>query len=336
MITRILSIDGGGILGIIPAIIIAELEKRISNITKEDAFISDYFDFFIGTSTGAILSAMYLLPESDLYSVYPKYKAKDVLDNYLKFGSQAFKQSFFSKHFPLTHSLFNPKYSVDGLEKALKTIFENVKLSQLLKPFVATAYETDKRETFFFSRNDTRKCDSSHRDFYIKDVLRATSAAPTYFKPAKIKNIDMDESYSFIDGGVFANNPALCGYCEVRAKEKLKAEDMFLVSLGTGCNMKSYKYDYIYKWGLAGWARAIINILMDGNSQTVEYLLNLIFNNKTNNYYRIDPYFLDDINMEMDDADSGSINKLVSFGNKVIDRENKKLDDIVYRLIKYK
>ena len=112
-------------------------------------------------------------------------------------------------------------FSPVNLENLLKTNFEALKMSELIKRCLITTYNMNNKSSFFFtSREDTAK-----REFCVRDVLRSMSAAPTYFPPAKIKNIAMGNQKDQdamnvlnLDGGVFANNPTMCAYAEARNK----------------------------------------------------------------------------------------------------------------------
>lgn len=86
--------------------------------------------------------------------------------------------------------------------------FEKTRLSEALTEILIPAYEMNREITYFFNRSYAQK--DPNKDFYFADVARATSAAPTYFKPAIIKNLGSNQSYTFVDGGVVTSNPALC------------------------------------------------------------------------------------------------------------------------------
>ena len=106
-------------------------------------------------------------------------------------------------------------------------------------------------------------------DFRLKDIARATSAAPTYFPPALIQNRE-GQSFGMIDGGVFANNPAMCALVSAY-KLFPQAKGFMLVSLGTGSLQRPIPYEEGKNWGLVHWARPILNVLFDGNADTTCY-----------------------------------------------------------------
>ena len=81
----ILSISGGGIRGIIPAIILSHIEKHVGKP------ISKCFDLIAGTSTGGIIATLLSVPENNK----PKYSASQVVELYKQFGTQVFKKIYY-------------------------------------------------------------------------------------------------------------------------------------------------------------------------------------------------------------------------------------------------
>lgn len=310
---RILCIDGGGIRGIIPAQILLRLENKIRELTgNPDATLAQYFDFMAGTSTGGILTSIYLFPDNKNPNV-PKFSAHDALDLYVKNGNEIFNKMKKEK-IPLLGDLWDEKYSARNFENLLKGYFKDVTVDKLLKPCLITAYDIENRCTKFFTSHDSKK--NSDRNFLVRDVCRATSAGPTYFEVAKIKSM-MGVSYSLIDGGVFANDPTLCAYSEIRKSvENPSASDMFIFSVGTGNVDTSYAFNKAKKWGLLGWGKPIIDIMMSSSSETTKYHLKNMFSvsNSEDYYVRIEPKSLLLANPEMDDASDENIEHLFKVG----------------------
>lgn len=295
----VLSIDGGGIRGILPGVIVAYIEEQLQiRSNNPDTRISDYFDLIAGTSTGGILTCMYIAPNEN---GRPKFTAQEAVDLYLKNGQKIFSIPL-GRRLLNVLGLFEAKYPVVNIEKIIKTYLGDLKLSQALKPCLVTAYEIFQRKTIFFNKVDTLKTET--RDFYLHDVARATSAAPTYFRPAAVHSLFGNPLY-LVDGGMFANNPAMCAYAEARTAEFSKilkrndkpdfpgATQMVLVSIGTGSQGVSYSYSKAKNWGVIGWLKPLIDILMSGNSETVHYELREMFgavdHQNLDNYFRLEP-----------------------------------------------
>ncbi|NUM80170.1 patatin-like phospholipase family protein [bacterium] len=152
---RILSIDGGGIRGIIPGQILVHLEKIFQDKSgNPDARIADYFDMIAGTSTGGILTCFYLMPDPAKPG-RPKYKATEAVDIYVKRGQDIFEKSFFRNIITLW-GIRDKEYSVKGLEKALADFFYDTQLKNLIKPSLVTAYDIEARCAVFFTQHDAQ------------------------------------------------------------------------------------------------------------------------------------------------------------------------------------
>jgi patatin-like phospholipase/acyl hydrolase len=294
---RILSLDGGGIRGIIPAYVLKYVEEKAQEMTKnQNLRIADLFDLIVGTSTGGILSCFYLTPNSSTEKNAPisKYQASEALEFYVKKGYSIFNASKRNNWLGL-RSLFNANtYSPGKLERIFEEEFGNLKMHDLLKPCLVTTYNMYKQSSFFFHSEEPPE---KKREFFVKDVVRSTSAAPTYFPPAIIKNIATQEQMVNIDGGVFANNPSMCAYAEARDSkfeqyEYPSAKDMLILSIGTGGQFKLPNVSKSKKWGLLNWAKSIPDIMMDGSLDTVDYQMKKIFETlekeHQSNYKRID------------------------------------------------
>jgi len=336
---RILSIDGGGIRGILPGVIMARLEQKLQEKANDnDLRLADKFDFVAGTSTGGILGLTYLFPDKS--GAKSKFTAQDAVNLYLDRGDEIFDITFGQKLKSLK-GVIDEKYSADEIEEALMDNFGDTKLSALLKPCLITAYDIRNRNAFFFRQH---KANTDINNFKVRDVARATSAAPTYFEVARIKN-DLGNPYPLVDGGLFANNPTLCAYSEVRTMniqgiEFPSAKNMFIVSLGTGSIKKSYAYRAAKDWGQLEWIKPVIDIMMSGNSETVHYHLRQIFDTLSKHdkadYYRLEPG-LGNANNEMDDASPENLKALEDAAISFISKSeiNEKLDEITAKLLEY-
>jgi patatin-like phospholipase/acyl hydrolase len=317
----ILSIDGGGIRGIVPGQILIHIERLLKEVFDDSTYrIADHFDLIAGTSTGGILACAYLMSEFDR----PKYTAEEVVDIYFERGDDIFTIPLFHK-IRSAGGILDEKYPAEGLEEALLDYFGDAKLSDLLKPSLITAYDIKRRKAHFFTQHDSK--DPDH-NFYLRDVARATAAAPTFFEISKIKS-EANKYYPLIDGGIFANNPALCAYAEMRNKFstkelKVQASDILLLSIGTGSANISYSYDEAVDWGLAAWAKPALDMMMAGVSDTVDYQLKQIFEaaDSSKQYLRINGELPAGIDPNMDCVEPENLKALKTFGNDLYE-ENK-------------
>jgi predicted acylesterase/phospholipase RssA len=136
---RILSIDGGGIRGIIPAVILNHVEKRLQfHSGNPDTTLADYFDLVAGTSAGGILACYYLLPPKPGQESHSRYFASEAIDMYAKHGKEIFNRKL------LRFGIAKEKYPVAGLEKVLKDCMGEVTLAQSRKNCIITAYDVSR------------------------------------------------------------------------------------------------------------------------------------------------------------------------------------------------
>ncbi len=334
---RVLSIDGGGIRGILPGQVLVALEKKLQEKSKNsNARIADYFDLIAGTSTGGILTCLYLCPDEK--KVRPIFSAQQALDLYLNYGKSIF-QNDTRQMLVSRGGLTEEKYSAKALEDILKKYFKEIKLSELLQPCIITSYNILTRSTHFFTQHDAKQ--KPGYDYLLRDVARATSAAPTYFEPALIYSMT-GVSYPLLDGGVFANNPGMCAYAEAHQQFKrldqtknVNAKDMFMLSIGTGSVKRSYNYDKVKGWGAIGWIQPILDIMLSGASDVVDFQLKQIFDSEdsAHNYIRINPE-IGNADTEMDNASTKNLQALKEAGIATAEKYDEELDRIAELLVK--
>lgn len=252
---KILSIDGGGIRGIIPAIMLSEIESR----TKQP--ISKTFDMIAGTSTGGIITLYLASPSTET----EKHSAENLVKMYENDGNRIFKRSkSVFRNIPLLTS----KYNSEGIESILKekfginSTFESINKANPNLKVIITSYDIINNRPCYFTNYADKFADdnyiinnnlknlnlksSSNEQIQFADInsnmklfeiARATSAAPTVFNYYSYKE-NNNKLAAFIDGGMFANNPALVAYFEAKKLQKLGVLDpdaeLLIVSLGTG------------------------------------------------------------------------------------------------------
>ncbi len=331
---RILSLDGGGIRGIIPAQILVSLEQKLQKKTNNStARLADFFDMITGTSTGGILTCMYLAPRKDDIT-RALYSAVDVVNFYMKYGGEIFSIPTYHKIRTFS-GLTDEKFPARNLERVLDMYFGKLELKDLIKPCLVTAYDVFESKAHFFRQHQA--LENEGRNFYVKDVARATSAAPTYFESPLITS-KSGVKYPLIDGGVFANNPALCAYAEARQVFKsesgnpISAKELIIFSLGNGGLTKmELDHNKVKNFGLIEWIKPLIDIMMSGVSQTVDYQLKQIYKTEFSlpQYVRIEPE-LGNAKSDMGDASPRNLAALQEAGVKSAEKEEN--DDKLERL----
>lgn len=298
---RILAIDGGGIRGIIPATVLTYLEERIKEITKNDgAKIADYFDLIVGTSTGGILTSFYLTSDNVMGI---KYSASDAIDFYGDYGKYIFADKKIIR-------LGVAKYSPNNLTYYLNEVFGDALMSSLNKSGIITSFNLINRNPIMFN---SREPETKQREYYVRDVIRSTTAAPTYFSPALIRNLITDELMINIDGGIFANNPTLYALQEARKKwSGATLNDIMILSVGTGGDVfDAPKPHYSTLKNLLKWRKVVSDIFMAGAVDVVHEKVKKMFEGTDGHYLRIDvPLIHRKYNHMMDDTSPANMDKL--------------------------
>ncbi len=315
---RILAIDGGGIRGVIPAMVLAEIERRTQRPTCK------LFDLMAGTSTGGILALGLAKPNPKTRRPSPQYRAEDMLDLYDVSGPNIFSRSVWHR-IRSVGGMTDEKYPSEGIDNAMRASFGNARLKDALIPVLITSYEIERRVPFFFKSTRAKASPSTH-DFPMRLAARATISAPTYFEPLKLPFKGGRDYYALVDGGVFANNPAMCAYVEAKTTFP-KADDFLLVSLGTGEMTRPLPYDEAKDWGLMQWARQIVSVAFDGVSDVVDYQMRQLLTQREgqDRYYRFQAR-LNDGDDDMDNASRGNIRLLKLLAEDIIREESDQID----------
>jgi uncharacterized protein len=341
---KILSIDGGGIRGIIPGLILTEIEQRTGKP------ISALFDLVAGTSTGGILALGLVKPHPENPAI-PHYKAADLVAIYKDYGKAIFYEPP-AERLTSVDDLVRPKYSADGRDKVLFKFFDNALLEHSLKEVFLASYDIDNRFPVFFTSN-LNKQETDSREFrricaglMMRQAAMATSAAPTYFEPYRIPTTTHrtnNSAYVLIDGGVFANNPTALAVIETMSSYRQQAmqqgkpaylpiDQLLVVSLGTGSLTRSYPYDRAQNWGILGWIQPLINITLDGTSEVVTVQMEQMLS--PSQFYRFQG-FLDrgKGNDEMDKVSPQNIAELESLAQSIIYERRQDIDRLCEQLL---
>lgn len=310
---RILSIDGGGMLGIMTTVYLAELERELGGDLR------DHFDIIAGTSTGSILAA----------AVAMGLKADAIQELYWNRGSHIFKKSvldFFGRTF--TEGVSRPEYNEENLGEELQRQFtdggEEVRFGDLKPLVMITAYETHCRQAKVF-KNDRDK----YKDLPVWELVKASSSAPTYFAPHPLTipgdvepGVCSREDKCLVDGGVFANNPSACAVAEALRinnqrpeEERFNTSDFVVASFGNGRHTRSLPYDSVKEWGKSEWIIPLISVMMDGDQDTATYIAKQIVGEQQ--FFRFDTR-LDRGMDDMDNATKTNLSQLLSVARDYI------------------
>jgi patatin-like phospholipase/acyl hydrolase len=331
----LLSIDGGGVRGMIPATILEFLEEKLQELDGPDVRIADYFDIIAGTSTGGLVTAMLTAPNE---KNHPIFTAKDITRFYLEKCPYIFpppKKGIWGWLRTQYRVLMGPKYSGDFLHSIIKKLCRDIRLNETLTDIVIPAYDINLQQPIIFSSLEARKDKS--KDAFLSDVCIGTSAAPMYLPSHCFTTQDSQgkpRSFHLIDGGVAANDPTSLAInhlmnegltCKTNPPQNEWSKCLVL-SLGTGQKIAGYKATDTAKWGLFGWLNKngkapLIDILMQSSTDMVDihksFLLKA-FNMHT--YLRIQEPELGDDRSSFDLSTEENLNGLKMIGTALLDK----------------
>jgi|HubBroStandDraft_6_1064221.scaffolds.fasta_scaffold14962_3 patatin-like phospholipase/acyl hydrolase len=303
---KVLSIDGGGIRGIIPSIILAALAEQIG------ADLHTVFDLISGTSTGGIIA----LGIGTACNAGRPYAPAELLNLYVENGPAIFHKGLV----PVLQELNGPKYSPDALETCLQRFFGATKFSSALTPLLISSYDLQSQLPFFFKSHKIAR--DPNYDWNVTDIARSTSAAPTYFPPYHLARGNDD--YALVDGGVCVNNPAMAAYADARRLYPA-ATRILVVAVGTGNVQDHITYEQSKGWGLLGWARQIVPVLMDSVSESVDFELECI---RDCDYFRLQPEDLTPASGAMDDVTPENLTALQDVAHNYVTKNATQLNKI--------
>lgn len=257
-IKRVLTIDGGGMRGVIPATFIDTLESMSGKP------ITDLFDLFVGASTGALLALGLNVPGPDGKQ---KYSARDIIQLYDDCGPIIFnKQKGFSSWFA---GISKPAYDPAGLEGLLAKYFGDVTISESLRDVAVPAIHLEPMKMEVFSRRAAREW--ANANFPMRSIVRAATAAPTYFPAASIRSANGMSGGTYLDAATSTNNPGLIGLAESGV---VHSDDrVVMVSLGTGRISRPIDAIRAKDWGEWGWVQAVFDLQSDAQSSYTEHVL---------------------------------------------------------------
>ncbi|XP_011038243.1 PREDICTED: patatin-like protein 2 isoform X1 [Populus euphratica] len=335
----VLSIDGGGIRGIIPGTILAFLESELQKLDGPDARLADYFDVISGTSTGGLVTAMLAAPNKQNR---PLFAAKDINEFYLENCPKIFPQdssSKFASAANLVKTLRGPKYDGKFLHGIVKEKLGDTWLQQTLTNIVIPTFDIKRLQPTIFSSCNVKNNPST--DALLSDICIGTSAAPTYLPAHYFETKDPSgkvREFNLIDGGVAANNPTLVAISEVSQAINREGPDSYhmnpmeygrflVLSLGTGTAKSEEKYDAeeAAEWGVLGWLTSdhstpLVDVFTQASGDMVDFHISTVFQalNSEENYLRIQDDTLTGTLSSVDVATNENLENLGKVGEELL------------------
>ena len=290
----LLSLDGGGVRELATVTFLANLEKALGEPLYKK------FDFFIGTSAGAITAMALSIAKmngDNLLELWSEETFERILDSSLWDSKLGLMQ-------------INPKYDGKGKTQVLTEYFGNLKLGDASGDLAIVSYDIEERKPLLLTSY-------GNANISAIDAGHASSAAPIYYPTARVGNRYL------IDGGIVANNPVLHGYAEVR--KLYPNSNVKILSVGTGLNKRPLKGKASQKWGLIGWLMHDLFGLMLESSLDHEIATEII----GKDYIRVNSP-LGKVNRRLDDNNQRNLENIrkmgeswwQEFGDSVLDLLN--------------
>ncbi len=308
---HVLSIDGGGVRGIVPACFLKELSVR----TGKD--IHELFDLVIGTSAGGLTAI----------AIACKFNTDMILDLFKKGSVEIFPHSFM-RDISTGNGMFRPKYSRDSLDKLLNKYFGDKLLSESELPICIPSYNLDEATSKIWFSPDAVK--SKKFDAKLKDIAGATSAAPTYLPPKEFYDMDGNIHHE-IDGGIFLNNPQILALTEIiKNTPDASRDEILLISMGTGNVALKWDVEELKDSGILGWIKGgnIIEAMMDASNDFANIQASIIFPNM----YRLQTDLTIELG-ELDNASAENIQRLINNAEDYIKNNDTTFDKIALLLL---
>ena len=310
---RILSVDGGAARGMVPTVMLAEMEEALGKP------ISETFDLVGGTSVGCVLTSGLTLPEDPDKPVElwkPKYRASE------------FTEIFYSEADNLLRKRsipFGSIYDVKSLENFVERRYGNSVFHQSIIPTVGVAVEVSGLKPVTF-------CSWGDDVYLSKDVVLASAAAPVIFYPRTISPINFNTPKAkknlVIDGGIGANNPAPL---LVREAKKIypNAKRFDVVSLGVGI-VRTPFYQDLFNFSLTPGnviSRVVdfgINLMAMVSDECMEDLI-------IGHYTRLNPV-IPSANASITNSSKANLQALEKSTREYLDENKGPFDEMIERL----
>ncbi len=288
---RILSLDGGGVRGLLSAVLLEQLDSRVPGWR-------DKVDLLAGTSTGGIIAlglAKGLTPTELRTFYYDK-------------SPEIFGDSFWDDLRDLG-GITGAEYSTRNRRKNLEAVFGKTRLQDLRMRVMISSFDLDNEDKDpmkrrwkpkFYHNYPGQDSDGSSR---ASDVALYTSAAPTYFP-----SVD-----GYIDGGVVANNPSMAAVAQTQDKRasiprRPSIGEIVLLSVGTG-EVLSFVPGKRHDWGFAQWVQPLVKLMLDGTLGVPDYQCRQILGRR---YQRLNYTFPPGQEIELDEYEERD--RLVDIG----------------------
>jgi patatin-like phospholipase/acyl hydrolase len=332
----ILSVDGGGLRGVVPLTILKTIEA------KTGKRIHELFNFIAGTSTGGLITAAISIKDP-IEPTTPLYSLDDIVNVYVRRGHEIFPHR--SKIGNLLHDaedLFRPKFGESGIKGVFTDVLKNYRLLDCLNDIMICSYDLNNNVPLFF-KSRLAKNDAA-QNALLYDVCRATSAGPSYLPSYEFvyPNDIEDPNRNCIDGGVYVNNPSMAALVEfskyhsaylpsTTEMPEINYDDVFVLSLGTGSYTGKVNNADTANKGEIYWAQQISEIMMRGVNRATDYEMKEMM--EEGNYLRLTIAIDNDVHSEMTNSSSETTQYLVTATKDMLVQKDKALSDFLDKML---
>ncbi|CAK9258777.1 unnamed protein product [Sphagnum jensenii] len=325
----ILSIDGGGVRGLVPLVILIELEGILQRLDGAERRLVDYFDMVAGTSTGGVITGLITTRSQDV-PTRPLFTAEEVLKFYDRYATTLLPQTS-------TCDCRTPRCRANELDKLLNRTFGTFPhLSSAITSVLIPSFDIRIQEPILFSRWQAKQ--DPIDDAAVELVCQATSASPTYFPPVEFTLTDTTKephrgkTFSLIDGSLAINNPTGVAITQAimevqtdsgKGRVKYKSfSDLLVLSLGTGQHPMGHSASEATRWSLIGCPKAPwVDSVLNATADMVELNISLLFQsgNAGANYLRIQTDRLAGSFASIDTCGHEHLSQVTALGRQLLD-----------------
>ena len=313
-VRNILTIDGGGVRGLVAAIVLDALEGEFRNAGKTCS-VGECFDLIAGTSSGGIIAAGLAMPRPD---GSPGRGPAEIRRFFEDNARRIFPPRFFC-NIPIIGrlpQLFGPLHDPAPLDALLGETLGDMAFASARANLMIPAYSIDPRDIVLFRGGPAYRDDPEAERFSmvrVRDAVMGSAAAPTFFPPRRIEAPNGADQWTAIDGGVYVNDPAMAAVAE--AMRLFPEDELRVVSIGTGRQTRNYPFERARGWGFSEWISPtgrfrtpLISAIQDGQARAVNRQLKYLLGEDYIRFdYRLGRGRGSD---KLDDASRGNLNRL--------------------------
>ncbi|XP_027906808.1 patatin-2-Kuras 4-like [Vigna unguiculata] len=259
----ILSIDGGGIKGILPARVLEHLDKALKDLDP-NADLAHYFDVIAGTSTGGLITVMLATP-SPHDPTRAAFTPAQIVDFYQQEGPHIFNESCPGD---------GPEFDGVYFHNLTRDLLNDTRLNQTLTNVVIPAFDIKTQKPVIFSNYKLE--DAPYLNALLSDITISTSAAPTILPPYCFVNDGVE--FNMADGGIAAGNPTQAAVSEV-LQQHGEYSEILVLSLGTGKVKvnESFDVEIAANWSYKDWVNNASQFFLRSSTTMTEYYLESLF-----------------------------------------------------------